>query len=71
MKPFKGLIHEWYKNFFNKEAFPGMNNTLGYNIIGKPEGHPQFSGWIITSAVVKHDEKTGEIETLNSRYKLV
>lgn len=71
MKPYKGEISNWYKNHFNKYAFPSLGENLGYTIVGKPHGHPEFITWIYTSAVVKHNQETGEIETLNSRYKLV
>ena len=41
---------------------------LGYYVTGYPWGHPDFTGWIRTSYVVK---RTGnEIETNNSRYTL-
>lgn len=71
MKPFKGDISNWVKVFFNKKDFPEAPESLGYYIKGIPHGHPEFHNWICTSPVVKHDESTGEIETFNSRYKLV
>lgn len=68
-KPYRGEIHEWERKYFDKiKDFP---HTLGYIIRGIPKGHPEFTGFILTSAVVDYDETTGELETLNSIYKLV
>lgn len=69
-KPFKGEIHNWGEIFFNKEEYPEFKDTLGFVIFGTPSGHPSFTNWLRTSPVVKFDETTGEIETLNSRYLL-
>ena len=71
MKPFKGEIHNWEIHRFDKTRYPGYGDTMGYVICGTPSGHPQFSSWIKTSAVVWHDPLDNEIETMNSRYKLI
>ncbi len=64
IKPHKGSIKDWYKY--------GCTLGLGYMIIGTFVDHPKFVGETgNTSYVIKHDEKTGEIETNNSRYTLV
>lgn len=68
-KPYKGQIANWEKRYFSKAAFPQHKDTLGYVIMGVPIGHPQYSEWIVTSPVVKHEED--QIETLNSRYTLL
>lgn len=72
MKPFKGFINDWYRLYFDKSEYPDYEDNLGYVIVGKPIGHPKFSGWITTSAVVRHGTEHGEdvIETLNSTYQL-
>lgn len=70
-KPFRGEIHNWKAGFFDKTRHPFEVETLGYCIIGKPEGHPSFTGWIKTSPVVKYNEVDQTVETLNSLYKLV
>lgn len=64
-KPHKGEIKYWTK--VECDA-PG----LGYIITGRFMDHPRFAMmWGHTSWVVAHDEKTGEIETRNTRYTLV
>lgn len=68
-KPFKGYIHSWEKIYFNKDEHPYAKDSLGYVIYGYPTHHPDFSNWIRTSAVVKHEDNV--IETLNSKYHLV
>jgi hypothetical protein len=70
-KQYKGEIHNWEIRRFDKNRHPGYEDTLGYVIFGKPKGHPSFTGWIVTSAVVKHDPLDNEIETMNSYYKLI
>ena len=75
-KPHKGSISSWKKlNVVNPDNAELINKfygpSLGYVIRGIPSGHPEFENWIRTSLVVKHNKRTGEIETLNSRYKLV
>lgn len=70
-KPFKGNIHNWKVAYFDKTRHPFEVETQGYCIIGKPEGHPSFTGWIKTSPVVKFNQDDLTIETLNSRYQLV
>jgi hypothetical protein len=63
MKPHDGTIYQWRK--IPSGAQPG---SLGYRIAGIPQGHPEFTNWIITSEVLKREGN--EIETLNSRYTL-
>lgn len=66
VKPHKGKIKNWYKREIS------ISQGLGYQIMGEFVDHEDFAGyegW--TSFVVAHDEATGEIETLNSRYTLV
>lgn len=64
-KPHKGSIKNWFKYDSDK--------GLGYLIRGEFVDHPAFAGLPDghTSYVISHDEKTGEIETRNSRYTLV
>lgn len=64
MKPHKGSISDWYK-------LP-TSRGLGYYIMGQFQDHPDFGKkFTNTSWVEKHDLKTGEIETRNSRYTLI
>lgn len=64
-KPFKGRIRDWYK----RENISAKG--LGYTVCGMFDGHPEFHGqYGSTSYVVKFDEKTGEFETRNSRYRV-
>ena len=70
-KQYKGEIHNWWIHRFDMQRYPQHVETLGYVIRGKPKGHPNFTGWIQTSPVVWHDPLDNEIETLNSKYKLV
>lgn len=61
LKAYKGEIHDWkWVRFLDGDC-----------IKGRPVGHPDFVGWIITSKVVSLDRKTGMLETQNSRYKLI
>lgn len=68
-KPHKGKIRCWGKYHFDKVLYPELGDSLGYTIVGRPIDHPEFTRWMRTSAVVKHEGN--EIETLNSRYELV
>jgi hypothetical protein len=68
IKPYRGIIKNWKKVYFNKEEHPTLPDNLGYVIQGVPVGHSSFKDWIQTSAIVKEGE--GEVETLNSRYDL-
>lgn len=67
-KPHHGRITSWFRD---------RNVTdrgLGYVIIGKFMDHPTLGkddSPCHTSCVLAHDDATGEIETLNSRYTLV
>lgn len=64
-KEHKGRITNWWK-------LPQPGHGKGYAICGMFLDHPDFAGKNgFTSYVVKHDLKTDEIETLNSRYLLV
>ena len=45
--------------------------SLGYVVAGFRSETPKLGTYWRTSLVVKHNKRTGEIETLNSRYKLV
>lgn len=69
-KPFKGEIWGWVKHHVPEENWklmPDVNPGLGYYIVGRrPSGQPFH-----TSMVVSHDEISGQIETLNSRYILI
>lgn len=67
-KPYKGMIENWIKLTWKPEQLLGFPGTLEYSVIGIPINHPEFVGWIKTSAVVK--QEGNEIETLNSRYTL-
>lgn len=63
-KPHNGRIEKWRK--------VTTDNGLGYLIRGYSLDHPHYKGsFMYTSYVVRHDEASGEIETLNSRYTLV
>lgn len=58
-KPHKGVIKNWHKK-----------DHGGFSVIlGTTGDRDEF--WIRTSAIVNHDEATGEVETRNSRYTLV
>lgn len=64
-KEHKGEIADW--------CFRPSLGGLGYYVEGVARGHPEYDGQRIhTSFVVKHKEKSGEIEieTRNSRYTL-
>ena len=65
-KPHKGSLRDWW-------MLPcGDEHGLGYIICGTFVDHPWFAGRTgHTSYVVAYDERTGEIETRNSRYTLI
>lgn len=64
-KPHHGRIQNWHKQ-------PCGDHGLGYMIMGTLLDHPTIPvKHTNTSYVVKHDEATGEIETRNSRYRLI
>jgi hypothetical protein len=65
-KPHYGRIANWTKVHLT-------DHGLGYIVYGTFLDHPRWKGvdGIHTSAIVTHDEATGEIETRNSRYTLV
>lgn len=62
-KPHYGRIDRWFKSEIG----------TSHIIRGVALDHPQFANapGFHTSAVISHDEATGEIETRNSRYTLV
>lgn len=63
-KPYNGTIENWY--------MMECNGGLGYYIMGTLMEHPDFGKkFTNTSYVVKHDKLTGDIETRNSRYRLI
>lgn len=62
-KPDHGRIKDWSKD--------PCDGGLGYLIVGEFLDHPYLRGRCHTSAVVSHNSETGEIETRNSRYRLV
>jgi len=65
-KPHHGRIENWHK-----EGCDG-HGGLGYLIMGTLLDHPHIPvKHTNTSLVLKHDAATGEIETRNSRYRLV
>jgi len=69
MKPYKGSIKDWYVFYPSPEWKP---QGLGYLIMGTFVDHGQYAGCSgSTSWVVSHDEGSGEVETLNSRYNLI
>lgn len=63
-KPHKGIITNWRKYY--------LASKDGFLISGRCANHPQFgtNPFFHTSHVLKHNKKTGEIETLNSKYIL-
>ena len=68
-KPHHGRIANWYKF----ELMTKEKGTKNYVLIGHFLDHPTLGkneALSHTSAVLKYDEATGEIETRNSRYKL-
>ena len=64
-KPFKGEIRDWYR--------VPCDRGVGFYVMGAFQDHPDAPAGTFsnTSYVVKHDPKTGDIETKNSRYRLV
>ena len=70
-KPFKGTITNWYK------VPCGDDLGLGYVIYGYTPDHPEFAGmgdgdtYFHTSYIVAHNEETGDVETRNSRYRVI
>lgn len=63
-KPHHGRIKNWQKD--------ECQGGLGFLIVGEFLDHPHFRGSRChTSAVVSFDEATGEVETRNSRYRVV
>lgn len=63
-KPHHGRIEKWAK-------FPWFGHPGEWFVVGNFLDHPRIKGQGHTSANVHHDEASGEIETLNSKYTLV
>jgi hypothetical protein len=63
-KPHYGRIKNWC-------FVAGGNNGRNLFVIGDALDHPSIREGISTSTVVRFDAETGEIETRNSRYRLV
>jgi hypothetical protein len=57
-KPYKGALKNWHRKY---------RLLSGYVIIGENNAGQRKT----TSSVLKHNQATGEIETLNSRYTLI
>lgn len=78
-KPYKGEIWRVQKHEFSEDQKQKLNEmygpNLGFIFYCDFLNHPVFRGLDgfggHTSLVVKYDEETGEVETLNSRYKVV
>ena len=76
-KPHHGRITGWWLHY-PLDDFEPPEGAPGYIVRGNLIDHPMWDErdpWMKdsghTSWVLKHDEATGEIETLNSRYTLV
>lgn len=82
IKPYKGEIHDWEITWYLPMV--GYTDCLYNNgrigiIRGIPHGHPDFVNFIRTSPIKemyeppRHigDRRVIEIETLNSRYRLI
>ena len=77
LKPYKGVIVGEQRFYPDVKNDPAYGRNLGYLIVGRFNGHPQFGNSVgHTSLIVKkgrwkaNDEgdKYCEVETLNSRY---
>lgn len=65
-KPHNGTITNWRRVDCQRER------GLGWFVEGWNDDHPtERPAAVTTSEVVSHDAATGEIETVNSRYRLV
>lgn len=65
-KPHNGTITGW------RRVECDRTHGLGWFVKGFNEGHPtKLPATASTSEVVSFDAATGEIETVNSRYRLV
>lgn len=65
-KPFNGTITNWRRVKCQREQ------GLGWFVTGRNADHPtKAPADITTTEVVSFDAATGEIETVNSRYRLV
>lgn len=75
-KPHNGQITNWWLHYPLSDFEP-PEGAPGYIVRGDLIDHPMWNAsdpWMKgsnTSWVLTHDEATGEIETLNSRYRLV
>lgn len=71
-KPYKGEIYNVRKYEVPEDMSKKYGPNLGYLFLCSFKNHPQFMGERgNTSLVVSYDEETGEVETLNSRYKVI
>jgi len=59
-----------FKKIVRYKKDTAISITTGLCAIVETIDHPGCSNekYVVTSCVVKHDPKTGEFETLNSRY---
>jgi hypothetical protein len=70
-KEYKGVIKQWQTVELPVPRKHKTDFGLGYVVRGIHYGFgTEPLGWLRTSYVAKHDKKTGQIETRNSRYTL-
>lgn len=70
-KPHRGSLKDWWIHYPMVD-FDESEGSLGYLICGTFVDHEDFAGqYGGTSWVMKHDVETGNVETLNSLYKLI
>lgn len=81
-KPYKGEIYNWEVTKYPPDQFwpnAPLHDGFGLLIRGRPSGHPKFEDFIRTSPVVSwhelpcdpYDVRVIEVETENSRYRLI
>ena len=73
VKPHKGKLYHWHKQYFDREAAKSYYREdpgLGYCIIGYQTESPRLGSYWRTSWVVTHGAD-GLIETRNSHYQLI
>jgi len=70
IKPYRGRIVDW-DMIYQSVTGDNYNDDHPYKIRGTHIDKPGMAQVWITSTVVLHNHKTGEIETKNSRYLLV
>lgn len=72
MKDHKGSLTNWWVFYPDRAEKFAPKESLGYIIRGTFVDHEDFAGEDgHTSWVVSHDETSGYIETMNSRYTLL